>query len=160
MFEIGDKILYPLYGAGFIEDITEREFSGRLVKYYILRLVFGRMEPSVPVETSEALGLRHIISPDRLADVSARLSLPPEKEEPNWNKRYKLNMDRLRTGDILQVCDIFRTLYARNARKALSTGEMKVLTQSRQILFSELMLVSGMNEDETSDFVRNAMNTN
>lgn len=157
-YKIGDKIVYPLYGAGVIAEITEREFLGEVKTYYLLKLSYGKMEILVPVDTASALGVRNIIAREMVDKVLEILkSSCVEEEKKNWNKRYHGNMDKLRSGDILQAAEVYKILFQRNRVRLLSSGEMKLMNSAKQILFSELMLAGDWTVGETEGIVTEAI---
>ena len=103
MFKVGDHIVYPMYGAGIITDIEEKDFLGEICTYYSVSLPYSRMEASVPVDNCEELGVRAIIDQSRIDEVIEVLKGDTEPMNPNWNKRYRENTERMQTGDILEV---------------------------------------------------------
>ena len=153
MFNIGDVIVYPMYGAGIITDIVEKDFLGELRNYYCVSLPYCRMEASVPVDNCEKLGVRNVIDKSRITEVIEVLKGETEKMNPNWNKRYRDNTDRMRTGDILEVAAVVRNLVRTDRAKPLSTGEKKLLSTAKQILESELIYAGGYTSDEADELV-------
>lgn len=148
MYAIGDKILYPMHGAGTVEAIEEKEILGELRSYYVLKVSWGDMKMMIPVDTSDVIGVRRIIDKDLIAGVIEVLEAETSEMSGNWNRRYRENMEKLKTGDILQVAEVVRNLMRSERTKKLSAGEKKMLTNARQILQSELILAGDM--DETS----------
>lgn len=153
MFSIGDNIVYPMYGAGIITDIVEKDFLGEKRSYYCVSLPYCRMEAQVPVDNCDKLGVRDIIEKDRIEEVITVLNGEAEPMNPNWNKRYRDNTDRMRTGDILEVAAVVRNLVRTDRIKPLSTGEKKLLATAKQILASELIYAGGYTMDEADDLV-------
>lgn len=153
MFKIGDHIVYPMYGAGVITDVVEKEFLGETRTYYNVSLPYCRMEASVPVDNCEKLGVRHIIGPERIDEVVSVLKDETEEMNPNWNKRYRENTERMQTGDILEVAAVVRNLVRTDRKKPLSTGEKKLLSTAKQILESELVYSGGYTMDEADELV-------
>ena len=153
MFKIGDNILYPMYGAGTITDIVEKDFLGEVRQYYCVSLPYCRMEASVPVDSSEKLGVRYIIDQARIGEVIEVLKADTEKMNPNWNKRYRDNTERMKTGDILEVAAVIRNLVRTDRVKPLSTGEKKLLSTAKQILESELVYSAGYTMEEADEMV-------
>lgn len=150
MFKIGDKILYPMHGAGIIERIDQIEALGELKDYYVLKLAVGNLDVMVPISSSEEVGIRHIVREEFLEQVYDVLSGKSSAMPKNWNRRYRENMDLLKTGDILNTAEVVRNLLRVDRVKKLSTGEKKMLKNARQILESEIVLVEGATADEVS----------
>lgn len=151
MYRKGDRILYPMHGAGVIEAIEKREILGTIKEYYILHIPCGDMEVMIPVENCEMMGVRPISS---VADAKKAMKILSEKSTPmtgNWNKRYRENMEKIKTGRIDQVAEIVRNLTRVDRENRLSAGEKKMLSNVRRILQSEIMLVFDMDQDEAKD---------
>lgn len=153
MFSIGDNIVYPMYGAGIVTDIVERDFLGESRKYYCVSLPYCKMEASVPVDNADALGVRGIIAKTEIDSVVDVLGGETEEMSPNWNKRFRDNTEKLQTGDIKIVASVVRNLVRTDRVKPLSTGEKKLLNTAKQILISELIYVGGYTMDEADDLV-------
>ncbi len=153
MFIVGDKVAYPMHGAGVIESIEEKEILGERKQYYVLRFALGGMKVMVPVSSVEEVGLRDIIPDPMVFKVIEFLKKGENTECDNWNRRYRDNLDKMKTGDIFEVADVVRMLSLRDKDKGLSTGERKMLNNARQILLSELVLASGKDEDEIQTIV-------
>ena len=153
MFKIGDHIVYPMYGAGIITEIVEKDFLGEMRMYYNVSLPYCRMEASVPVDNCEKLGVRPVIDPGRIAEVLEVLKMDTEPMNPNWNKRYRENTERMQTGDILEVAAVVRNLVRTDRQKPLSTGEKKLLSTAKQILESELIYSGGYTMEEADEMV-------
>lgn len=153
MFKIGEQIVYPMYGAGIITDVVERDFLGEPRSYYCVSLPYSKMEVSVPVDKSDSLGVREIIDQSRIQDVFDVLGMATEPMNANWNKRYRENTERLQSGDILEVASVVRNLVRNDRAKPLSTGEKKLLATAKQILESELIYAGGYTLDEADKLV-------
>ena len=160
MFKIGDKILYPMHGAGIIERIDQIEALGELQDYYVLKLAVGNLDVMVPISSSEEVGIRHIVSEKFLEQVYGVLSGESSKMPKNWNRRYRENMNLLKTGDILNTAEVVRNLLRVDKVKKLSTGEKKMLKNARQILESEIVLVEGSTEEEVREKVESEILVN
>lgn len=156
-YKIGDRVLYPMHGAGVIEAIEEKEILGELHSYYILRLPAGDMKVMIPMKNAAEIGVRDIISTDEAKSVLALFDSHMCTEDSNWNKRYRDNMDKLRSGDIKEVLDVVKHLMVRDKKKGLSTGERKMLTNAKQILFSELVLAKAAEMDEIENQLSSAV---
>lgn len=153
MFAIGDHIVYPMYGAGTITDVVEKDFLGETRSYYSVNLPYSRMEASVPVDNCDKLGVRPIIDPSRIPEVIEVLKGESDPMNPNWNKRYRENTERMQTGDILEVARVVRNLVRTDRIKPLSTGEKKLLATAKQILESEMAYSGGFTMEEADNMV-------
>lgn len=147
-FNIGDKVAYPMHGAGIIEAIEEREVLGDKHKYYIMKLPIGEMKVMIPMNNVEEIGLRQIIDDEGIDRVFEILRGEKSKMSQNWNRRYRANMEKIKSGDIYEVAEVVRNLAIRDREKGLSTGERKMLDNARQILISELVLAQETTEEE------------
>lgn len=153
MFKVGDKVVYPMHGAGIIEAIEEREFLGEKRQYYVMRMPIGDMKVMIPTETSEEVGLRRVISREEVARVLEILREHKSKMSSNWNRRYRANLEKIRSGDPFEVAEVVRNLIPRDREKKLSSGEKKMLDSARQILISELVLAQNIGEEEAQSLV-------
>lgn len=140
-FEIGDEIVYPMHGAGVIESIEEKEIHGQEQSYYILRLIEHTMRVMIPVNSTDDAGLRYVVDGKIAEEVLDEFKDYIVDSNPNWNKRYRENMLKLKTGDIVEVAKVVKGLMIREKERGLSTGERKMLSSARLILSSELSLV-------------------
>ncbi len=157
MFRIGDKIVYPMHGAGVIEDLEIKEVLGERREYFILRMPIGDMKVMVPVENIEEVGVRDIITEEEVRDVFEILKDKKSKMPDNWNRRYRSNLDLIKTGDINQIAEVVRNLSLLDKEKGLSTGERKMLNDAKKILYSELVLASSLSVDEIEKLVDDAI---
>ena len=153
MFSIGDKIVYPMHGAGIIQDIEEKEILGDKANYFILQLPIGDMKLMIPVNNSEELGLRDIVDDKIIDEILDVLGQGQDEDENNWNKRYRKNMDRIKTGDIFEVAAVVRNLFLLDDEKGLSTGEKNMLNNAKQILMSEIVLVKNIGKEEAEQLI-------
>lgn len=148
MFLIGDKIVHPQHGAGIIESIEERGLYGKTTRYYILRLSLGAMTVMIPVDSCAAIGVRPVITPDTADRLLGRMRELKADMTQNWNQRYRENMLKIKSGDLLEVAQVIKGLAVRDSEKGLSTGERKMLRSARQILISEIVLSKDAAYDE------------
>ncbi len=154
MFEVGDKVVYPMHGAGVIEAIEEREILGEFHKYYVMNLPIGNMKVYIPLSNVEQLGVRQVISSRQVPDVMRILEEESTLPVLAWNRRYRANMDRIKTGDIFSVAEVVRSLAQRDKEKGLSTGEKKMYDNAYQILVSELILAEGVEPEEMEEKIK------
>ncbi len=149
MFNVGDKVVYPMHGAGIIEAIEEKEILGATKKYYVMRLPVGDMKVMIPIDSCTQVGLREIVCQEMVEQVFDVLQSHDQIEvSANWNRRYRDHLEKIKSGNILDVAEVVRNLTIRDRVKGLSTGERKMLESARQILISELILVKNSNHDE------------
>lgn len=147
MFSIGDYIAHPLHGAGVIENIVSRRISGQQRDYYVLKLPVGDMVVMVPVLGCESIGVRSIISADEAERVMDAFKSIKVEMTTNWNKRYRENMDKIKSGDLMSVASVVKGLMSRDSERGLSTGERKMLHSAKQILISELVVATKLDYD-------------
>ena len=140
MYEIGDKILYPMHGAGIIEGIEEKIVLGERKQYYIMHMPLGAMTVMIPVDNCEEIGVRYIIQVDEAVKVLERFRNMEIEIDDNWNRRHRDNMLKLKSGDIFEVLSVLKSLMYMDKKKGLSTSERKMLGAARQIIVSELVL--------------------
>ena len=153
MFNIGDKVVYPMHGAGVIESIEEKEILGQKQKYYIMKMPIGDIQVMVPTNNAQEVGMREIIAckdADRVLNV---LSGEQTEMNANWNKRYRENMDKIKSGNIFEVAEVVKNLAHKNSDKGLSTGEKKLYNSAKQILVSELVLANESSKNEIEELV-------
>ncbi|MBE0450037.1 MAG: CarD family transcriptional regulator [Clostridia bacterium] len=153
MFKIGDRVVYPMHGAGIIEAIEEKELLGDSKLFYILKLPIKNMKVMLPIDSAENLGVRKVVDNDVLTEVMEVLSQEKGVMPDNWNRRYRSNLEKVKTGDIFEVAQVVRNLEILDREKGLSTGERKMLSNSKQILISEMILAKNLNEDEAATLV-------
>ena len=139
-FQIGDKVAHPMYGAGVLESVVQKKVGGVVQEYYIMKLAKSSMIVMIPTQGSEEIGVRPVVDPDQADRVLAAIPSIQVEMTANWNRRYRENMERLKSGDLLEVARVVKGLTLRHATRSLSTGERKMLHSARQILISELVL--------------------
>ena len=152
MFNVGDKVVYPMHGAGIIEGIEEKNILGEKQNYYIIKMP-GEVKVMVPTAKASAVGVRDIIDSNTASKVFKVLESSSTEIESNWNKRYRDNMEKMKSGDIYEVADVVRSLSFKQKEKGLSTGEKKMLLNAKQILVSELTLAENLSKDDIEDMV-------
>ena len=154
MFNVGDKVVYPMYGAGTIDSIDKKNILDEEVEY-INMLMPGGVKVMVPSNQATNQGLRNIISKDDVEKVFCILENDETEMSDNWNKRYRDNMEKMKSGDIYEVADVVRNLSFKQKEKGLSTGEKKMLNHAKQILVSELVLVENATDTEMQKLIDN-----
>jgi len=154
MYNVGDKIVYPMHGAGIIESIEEKEILGKRCSYYIMKIPIGDLKVMIPTDNVEDIGIRDVVSISEADRVFKTLAIEQNELSSNWNKRYRENMVKIKSGNIFEVADVVRSLMQRDRDKGLSTGERKMLNSAKQILVSELVLAKGLNQHEVEDKIQ------
>lgn len=157
MFEIGDRIVYPMHGAGTIENIELKEILGEERRYFIMKMPIGEMKVMIPIDNMEEVGVREIISTEEMEEVITILRGSRGKMPQNWNRRFRLNMDKIKSGDIYEIAAVVRNLMLLDNEKGLSTGERKMLNDAKQMLISEMVLVCEFSPEEAEELVAEAV---
>ncbi len=153
MFKVGDKVVYPMHGAGVIEAIEEKEVLGEKRKYYVMRMPIGDMKVMVPMDSAGEVGIRQVIDEAGIQKVFNILRDKKSTMSTNWNHRYRANMEKIKSGNIFEVAEVVRNLVLRDREKGLSTGERKMLDNAKQILVSELVLAKGEGEEQVESLL-------
>ena len=156
MFQIGDKIVHPMHGAGTIESIVTNKVNGVTREYYTLKLPVRAMLVMIPVANCSEIGVRSIVSQETAQAVLSEFPKLQVEMTQNWNRRYRENMDRLKSGDLFEVARVVKGLMERDAVHGLSTGERKMLLSAKQILISELVLAQGISYEEIEAYINQA----
>ncbi|MDA8065814.1 MAG: CarD family transcriptional regulator [Thermaerobacter sp.] len=153
MFGVGDRVVYPMHGAGVIEGVEEREVLGMRQQYYVVRFPLGDMQVMVPVKSVREVGLRPVVEEAELERVEEILRRGEDVIVANWNQRYRTHLQKMKSGRIDEVAEVVRNLFLRERQKGLSTGERRMLDNARQILVSEVAMVKGMVEEQAARFI-------
>ena len=149
VFKVGETVVYPHHGAALIEAIETRTIKGEERKYLVLKVAQqGDLTVRVPAENAEVVGVRDVVGQDGLDRVFEVLRAPHTEEPTNWSRRYKANLEKLASGDVIKVAEVVRDLWRRERDRGLSAGEKRMLAKARQILVSELALAEHTNEDK------------
>ena len=147
-FTVGDTVVYPHHGAATIEAIEKRTVKGVERDYLVLRVAQGDLTVRVPAENVDLVGVRDVVNQEGLDRVFDVLRQPYTEEPTNWSRRYKANLEKLASGDVIKVAEVVRDLWRRERERGLSAGEKRMLAKARQILVSELALAEKTNEDK------------
>lgn len=151
MYQIGDKVVHPMHGAGVIDSIVQRKVAGKLEDYYLLKLSVGSMTVMIPTGNTQEIGVRPIVSSEEAKDLLRALENIEVDMTQNWNRRYRENMVRLKSGDLLEVARVVKGLLLRESQRGLSNGERKMLRTAKQILISELVLAQSLPYETVED---------
>lgn len=148
-FKVGETVVYPHHGAAVIEDIEHRKIKGEDKMYLVLKIVAqSDLIVRVPADNVDLVGVRDVVGQDGLDRVFEVLRTPHTEEPTNWSRRYKANLEKLASGDVIKVAEVVRDLWRRERDRGLSAGEKRMLAKARQILVSELALAENTNEDK------------
>ena len=157
MFQVGDKIVHPMHGAGVVDSIVSRKVNGVVREYYILKIPVGGMLVMIPTENSNEIGVRPVMEKEeteRLLDAMPEIKVDVTQ---NWNQRYRENMMRIKSGDLLEVARVANSLMMRDVNRGLSTGERKMLHPAKQILISELVLSQNTSYEDMEARINTAL---
>ena len=157
MFLIGDKVVHPMHGAGIIESIVQERLGGQLGSYYVFRMPSGGLTLKIPTGSCGAIGVRALSTSGRIREVLGAIPGLEIDRTTNWNRRYRENLNRLKSGDLLEVAGVIKALMHRDGERGLSTGERKMLHNARQILLSEVVLAEDVEYADAEARVNAAM---
>ncbi|HCS61957.1 MAG: CarD family transcriptional regulator [Microbacteriaceae bacterium] len=148
LFEVGETVVYPHHGAATIIEVKDRVIKGETKKYLKLNVTQGDLIIEVPAENVDLVGVRDVIGQEGLDNVFEVLRAPFTEEPTNWSRRYKANLEKLASGDVIKVSEVVRDLWRRDQDRGLSAGEKRMLAKARQILISELALAEKCDEEK------------
>jgi len=144
MYQVGDKIVHPMHGAGVIESVVEEKISGKLVQFYVFKMPISGLTLKIPTANTELIGIRNILSAGEIEAVIEKIPTLSIDMTANWNHRYRENMERIKSGDLIEVSGVIKALMHRDSERGLSNGERKMLHSAKQILISEIVLSEGV----------------
>ena len=151
MYKIGDSVVYPMHGAGVIEDIEQKEVLGKNQSYYVIRIPIGDMKVMVPMDNAQGVGMRDVIGKKKAEEVLSAFRTAESDVIQNWNKRFRENMIKIKSGDVFEVAAVVKSLMLRDRQKGLSTGERKMLSNAKQILISEIVVATGIDHESIEE---------
>lgn len=152
-FEVGETVVYPHHGAALIEKISTRTLRGEERMYLTLRVAQGDLVIEVPAENVDLVGVRDVVGADGLERVFEVLRAEYTEEPTNWSRRFKANVEKIASGDVIKVAEVVRDLSRRDAGRGLSAGEKRMLARARQILVSELALAKKTEETQAEEIL-------
>jgi len=156
-FECGDNVVYPHHGAGKVLKKEVRKMFGEEREYLTIKILHNDMTVMVPCENAALAGLRRVIDEETVKKVLAVLEDDVSEMPKNWNRRFKHNRDKIKTGDIYELAEVVRNLAIREHQKGLSTGEKQMFTRAKKILASELMYALDKDEAEAEEHLDNLL---
>ena len=157
MYKVGDKVVYPHHGAGTVVKREKKEVLGEKREYLTIKIDHNDMTVNVPAENAERVGLRKVIDEDAVKKVVKYLTSGGTEMPKNWNRRFKHNRDKMKTGDIFELAEVVRNLALRDGEKGLSTGEKQMYVKAKKILASELMYAKAMDEEECAEWLEGVL---
>ena len=157
MFDIGDKVVYPHHGAGTVVKKERREVLGETREYLTIQILHNDMTVNVPCENADRVGLRTVIDQRTVQLVVRTLSGGSTEMPKNWNRRFKHNRDKMKTGDIFELAEVVKNLSLRDHEKGLSTGEKQMFVKAKKILASELMYAKAVDEEEAAEWLEGVL---
>jgi CarD family transcriptional regulator len=155
VFGIGDKIVYPMYGAGVIEELEEKLIDGVRQVYYVMNIPVGNLKIMVSAGNAENLGLREVYDGGEVLDILQAVVDTPIDMPDNWNERYKSNLSKIKTGKFSEVVEVYRNLFLREKERGLSSVEKKLLSSAKQIIISEITLSQNISKDSGEIILEN-----
>ena len=157
MYKVGDKVVYPHHGAGTVVKREKREVLGEKREYLTIKILHNDMTVNVPADNAERVGLRKVIDEEAVKKVVKYLTSGGTEMPKNWNRRFKHNRDKMKTGDIYELAEVVRNLALRDGEKGLSTGEKQMYVKAKKILASELMYAKNMSEDDALEWLETTL---
>jgi len=157
LFDVGDKVVYPHHGAGTVVKKEKREVLGQTREYLTIQILHNDMTVNVPVENAEQVGLRTVIDEDLVNTVVKALTAGESEMPKNWNRRFKHNRDKMKTGDIFELAEVVKNLSLRDHEKGLSPGEKQMFVKAKKILASELMYAKAVDEEEAAEWLEGVL---
>ncbi len=161
MFNINDKVVYPLHGAGTIDSIEEHEVLGAIQEYYIVRLLVGGMKVMVPIiPMKEQISLRNVIEKNEIDKVMDVLENSAINNIQNWKIRYQTNLEKMKTGCIYKMAEVAKSLSCRNKEKGLSSAEKRMFETAYTAITSEIAFSQDIGLDEATTMIKAALTQN
>jgi len=157
LYKVGDKVVYPHHGAGTVVKREKKEVLGEKREYLTIKILHNDMTVNVPADNAERVGLRKVIDEEAVKKVVKYLTSGGTEMPKNWNRRFKHNRDKMKTGDIYELAEVVRNLALRDVEKGLSTGEKQMYVKAKKILASELMYAKNMTEDEALEWLEETL---
>jgi len=153
VFQEGDHVVYPHHGAGVVQIREAKELLGETRDYLTIKILHNDMTVMVPCENAHLAGLRRVIDPQQVQEVIAVLTGELSEMPKNWNRRFKYNREKIKTGDIFEIAEVVRNLAIREMEKGLSTGEKQMYTRAKKILASEFMYALEKDEEGAEQYI-------
>ena len=156
-FQIGDKVVYPNHGVGVIEQISSRTIGPTVERFYLLKIKSSSLKVMVPFHNVDSVGLRRVVRNGEIQKILDYLTDGKCLNNADWKDRFKENSDRMRTGSLLEVAGVLKSLLILNRTKPLSFREKKMLERARYLLVSELSMAKNVAENDVEDLLTKAL---
>ena len=157
MYKVGKTVVYPSHGLGVIESIEEKRLMGKKQKFYILKIMEKGTRIMIPCDNAQKVGLREVIQPSEVKRVVKVLKEKPDAILPNWNKRFRESLDKIKTGSVYEIAEVLRDLSMLKYVKELSFGEKKMLCDTKHLISSEISLAKGISEKQAEKILDTAL---
>lgn len=158
LFQIGDKIVYPMHGAGIIEAIEEKEILGTTRQYCVIRIISKDMQVMLPMDQLQNSGIRYIVDKGTLDDILLEFQNGASDPSLSWKQRYTMNMEKMKNGNLQDSAEVVRDLLRRNKERALNASEKQMLDNARKMMISEVALVQNVSEHQATEFLQDTIN--
>ena len=158
LFQIGDKIVYPMHGAGIIEAIEEKEILGTSRQYCVIRILSKDMQVMLPMDQLQKSGIRYIVDKGTLDDILLEFQNGESDPSLSWKQRYTMNMEKMKNGNLQDSAEVVRDLLRRNKERALNASEKQMLDNARKMMISEVALVQDVSEHQATEFLQETIN--
>lgn len=158
LFQIGDKIVYPMHGAGIIEAIEEKEILGTSRQYCVIRIISKDMQVMLPMDQLKKSGIRYIVDRGTLDDILLEFQNGEADPSLSWKQRYTMNMEKMKNGNLQDSAEVVRDLLRRNKERALNASEKQMLDNARKMMISEVALVQNVSEHQATEFLQDTIN--
>ena len=152
LFEIGENVIYPMHGAGIIKAVEEKEFSGEIQQYYVIKMSISKMQIMIPTDKILSSSIRRVTDIIELKKILHIFQHGESDKLLPWRQRYKVNTDKVKTGKIQECAEVVRDLMRMKKEKALNTSEKEMLAHAHEFLISELGLIKGITENQIKIF--------
>ncbi|WP_170968768.1 CarD family transcriptional regulator [Bacillus wiedmannii] len=158
LFQIGDKIVYPMNGAGVIEAIEEKEILGTTRQYCVIRIISKDMQIMLPMDQLQKSGIRYIVDKGTLDVILLEFQNGESDTSLSWKQRYTMNMEKMKNGNLQDSAEVVRDLLRRNKERALNASEKQMLDNARKMMISEVALVQNVSEHQATEFLQETIN--
>ncbi|MBJ8068898.1 MULTISPECIES: CarD family transcriptional regulator [Bacillus] len=158
LFQIGDKIVYPMHGAGIIEAIEEKEILGNTRQYCVIRIISKDMQVMLPMDQLQKSGIRYIVDKGTLDGILLEFHHGESDPSLSWKQRYTMNMEKMKNGNLQDSAEVVRDLLRRNKERALNASEKQMLDNARKMVISEVALVQNVSEHQATEFLQDTIN--